>query len=234
MLLYVLTYDSAKHSVVIYPNSDKRVDVANILRNMKNTSDLTDEKSGEEKGAKVVKPENATIDAAAKDLGSGNKFKLEVFDGEKYADAGMPKAKFEDVEEFFKKSPLAGTTAYKVKAINTTEGATEVTIAAYNKRNPDKNNNARLQAFVKGKIDALKENLEEHVNEEHPAIESEQVLQGTDNAVVDCEVAKVIAHSEDEKPLDCKMEKAPLEKPLTEETVEEAKKDNKERFIATD
>jgi len=70
----------------------------------------------------------------------------------------------------------------------------------------------------------LEENLEEHVNEEHPAIESDQELHGMDNAVVDCQTdMKVIAHSEDEKPLDCKMEKAPLEKPLTEETVEEAK-----------
>jgi hypothetical protein len=39
---------------------------------------------------------------------------------------------------------------------------------------------------------------------------------GTDNAVVDCEVADVITHSEDEKPVDCKGEKKPLEKPLTE------------------
>ena len=58
--------------------------------------------------------------------------------------------------------------------------------------------------------------LDEHVNEEHPAIESEQKLDGIDNAVVACEVADVIAHSEDEKPVDCKGEKKPLEKPLTE------------------
>ena len=38
-----------------------------------------------------------------------------------------------------------------------------------------------------------------------------------DNAVVDCKVNKVIAHSEDEKPVDCLGEKKPLEKPLTEE-----------------
>ena len=59
--------------------------------------------------------------------------------------------------------------------------------------------------------------LDEHINEEHPAIESDQKLDGIDNAVVDCEVADVIAHSEDEKPVDCKGEKKPLEKPLTEE-----------------
>jgi hypothetical protein len=65
------------------------------------------------------------------------------------------------------------------------------------------------------------ESLEEHVNEEHPAVESDQELEGTDNAVVDCEVADIITHSEDEKPLDCEMEKAPLEKPLTEELSED-------------
>lgn len=42
-------------------------------------------------------------------------------------------------------------------------------------------------------------------------------LEGTDNAVVDCKVADVVTHSEDEKPVDCKGEKKPLEKPLTEE-----------------
>lgn len=37
------------------------------------------------------------------------------------------------------------------------------------------------------------------------------------NAVVDCKTDhKIIAHSEDEKPVDCKIEKKPLEKPLTE------------------
>lgn len=38
-----------------------------------------------------------------------------------------------------------------------------------------------------------------------------------DNAVVDCKVNKIIAHCEDEKPVDCLGEKKPLEKPLTEE-----------------
>ena len=47
-------------------------------------------------------------------------------------------------------------------------------------------------------------------------IESEQKLDGTDNAVVDCKIADVITHSEDEKPVDCKGEKKPLSKPLTE------------------
>lgn len=58
--------------------------------------------------------------------------------------------------------------------------------------------------------------LPEHVNKECPAIESDQKLDGTDNAVVDCKVADVVTHSEDEKPVDCEGKKKPLEKPLTE------------------
>ena len=60
--------------------------------------------------------------------------------------------------------------------------------------------------------------LTEHVNEEHPAIESDQELKGTDNAVVKCKVADVVTHSEDEKPVDCDGKKKPLKKPLTEES----------------
>lgn len=52
--------------------------------------------------------------------------------------------------------------------------------------------------------------LVEHVNEEHPAIESDQELEGTDNAIVDCKVAKVVTHSEDEKPVDCEGKKKPF------------------------
>ena len=62
----------------------------------------------------------------------------------------------------------------------------------------------------------LAEALTEHVNDENPAIESDQELEGTDNAVVDCKVADVVTHSEDEKPVDCEGKKKPLEKPLTE------------------
>jgi hypothetical protein len=60
-------------------------------------------------------------------------------------------------------------------------------------------------------------NLSEHVNKECKPIESTQELEGTDNAVVDCKVADVITHSEDEKPVDCEGKKKPLEKPLTED-----------------
>jgi len=63
--------------------------------------------------------------------------------------------------------------------------------------------------------------LEEHVQDRPAPVESEQKLQGMDNAVVDCETDyKVIAHSEDEKPLDCKMEKPALEEPLAGEKVD--------------
>ena len=65
--------------------------------------------------------------------------------------------------------------------------------------------------------------LNEHVNEEHPPVESDQELKGIDNAVVDCQGPnKVVTHAEDEKPLDCLMKKEPLEKPLTEEYFKEA------------
>ena len=60
------------------------------------------------------------------------------------------------------------------------------------------------------------ESLNEHVNKECPSVESDQELEGTDNAVVDCKVADVVTHSEDEKPVDCEGKKKPLEKPLAE------------------
>lgn len=43
------------------------------------------------------------------------------------------------------------------------------------------------------------------------------ITESKDVPVVSCEVTDVITHSEDEKPVDCKGEKKPLEKPLTEE-----------------
>lgn len=62
----------------------------------------------------------------------------------------------------------------------------------------------------------LEEQSEDELSDEELE-ELDEELEGTDNAVIDCKVADVVAHSEDEKPVDCKMEKAPLEKPLTEE-----------------
>lgn len=64
------------------------------------------------------------------------------------------------------------------------------------------------------------ESLKKNEAWDHKTEESDQVLHGTDNAVVDCKVAKVVTHSEDEKPVDCEGKKKPLEKPLTE-TIED-------------
>ena len=62
----------------------------------------------------------------------------------------------------------------------------------------------------------VEEELVEHINDRAEPVESDQKLEGTDNAVVDCKVADVVTHSEDEKPVDCEGKKKPLEKPLTE------------------
>ena len=53
------------------------------------------------------------------------------------------------------------------------------------------------------------EQVVEHVNDRPAAVESDQELFGIDNAVVDCDVADVITHSEDEKPLACKGKPVP-------------------------
>ena len=82
-------------------------------------------------------------------------------------------------------------------------------------------------------IKEVEENLEEHINDRPADIESDQELHGTDNAVVDCEVAKVIAHSEDEKPLDCKMEKPVLEEPVAGKKVDAELYEDKEEKVET-
>ena len=51
-------------------------------------------------------------------------------------------------------------------------------------------------------------------------IEDETKYQGVDNAVVDCKKNLVIAHSEDEKPVDCLMKEPALEEPLAGEKVD--------------
>jgi len=69
--------------------------------------------------------------------------------------------------------------------------------------------------------DSSDESLVEHIQDRPAPIEDETKLQGGDCAVVDCKTEhKIIAHSEDEKPLDCKMEKPALEEPLAGEEVE--------------
>ena len=86
---------------------------------------------------------------------------------------------------------------------------------------PTEASEPEVESKEEDKVEDSEDKLEEHVNVENPAIESDQELEGTDNAVVDCKVADVITHSEDEKPVDCEGEEKPLEKPLTEEVVEE-------------
>ena len=76
----------------------------------------------------------------------------------------------------------------------------------------------------------MDEALEEHINDRPVDIESNQEYQGIDNAIVDCKKYTVVAHSEDEKPVDCKLEKPALEEPLADKEVDvkldEAKKDD--------
>ena len=77
----------------------------------------------------------------------------------------------------------------------------------------------QCQAAIKSRGEQLIfiEDLDEYYEGCCRDVDPESSVKPAKNAVVDCEVNPVIAHSEDEKPLDCKMEKAPLEKPLTEE-----------------
>ena len=65
----------------------------------------------------------------------------------------------------------------------------------------------------------IEEKIEEHINDRPADIESDQEYQGVDNAVVDCKKYTLVAHSEDEKPVDCKLEKPALEEPLAGEEV---------------
>ena len=66
----------------------------------------------------------------------------------------------------------------------------------------------------------IEEKIEEHINDRPADIESDQVLYGTDNAVADCKKYTIVAHSEDEKPVDCKLEKPALEEPLAGKKVD--------------
>ena len=76
----------------------------------------------------------------------------------------------------------------------------------------------------------IDESIKEHINDRPADIESDQEYQGVDNAVVGCKKYTVVAHSEDEKPVDCKLEKPALEEPLAGEEVDvklnEAKEDD--------
>ena len=76
----------------------------------------------------------------------------------------------------------------------------------------------------------IDESIKEHINDRPADIESKQEYQGVDNAVVDCKKYTVVAHSEDEKPVDCKLKKPALEEPLAGKKINnnlyEAKKDD--------
>lgn len=76
----------------------------------------------------------------------------------------------------------------------------------------------------------IDESIKEHINDRPADIESDQEYQGVDNAVVGCKKYTVVAHSEDEKPVDCKGEKPALEEPLAGKKLNnnlyEAKKDD--------
>ena len=76
----------------------------------------------------------------------------------------------------------------------------------------------------------IDESIKEHINDRPADIESSQEYQGVDNAIVDCKKYTVVAHSEDEKPVDCKLEKPAIEEPLAGKKVDvkldEAKKDD--------
>ena len=76
----------------------------------------------------------------------------------------------------------------------------------------------------------IEEKIEEHINDRSADIESDQEYQGVDNAVVGCKKYTVVAHSEDEKPVDCKLEKPALKEPLAGKKLSnnlyEAKKDD--------
>lgn len=76
----------------------------------------------------------------------------------------------------------------------------------------------------------IDESIKEHINDRPADIESDQEYQGVDNAVVGCKKYTAVTHSEDEKPVDCKLEKPALEEPLAGKKVDvklnEAKKDD--------
>lgn len=73
------------------------------------------------------------------------------------------------------------------------------------------------------------ESLEEHIQDRPAPIElKDNELEGQDNAVVPCKKYKVVTHCEDEKPVDCNMEKEVLPKRLTESYQDEADKAIKE------
>lgn len=74
------------------------------------------------------------------------------------------------------------------------------------------------------------DNIIEHINDRPAPVESTQKLDGIDNAVVDCEVAKVVTHSEDEKPVICKK---PIPEGMTIEQLVEEMEENEDTVECT-
>lgn len=70
----------------------------------------------------------------------------------------------------------------------------------------------------------------EHINDRPASVESTQELSGIDNAVVDCKVAKVITHSEDEKPVACGK---PIPEGMTIEQLVEEMEENEDTVECT-
>lgn len=80
-------------------------------------------------------------------------------------------------------------------------------------------------------VDVLEtDNVVEHINDRPAPIESTQKLDGIDNAVVDCEVAKVITHSEDEWPVVCMK---PIPEGMTIEQLVEEMEENEDTVECT-
>lgn len=94
-------------------------------------------------------------------------------------------------------------------------GFTNVYVHTETSANRDEIKTASKFTTVPGNHDyrhygTIQDRLVEHIQDCPEPIESDQELEGTDNAVVKCKVADVVTHSEDEKPVDCEGKKKPF------------------------
>lgn len=94
-------------------------------------------------------------------------------------------------------------------------GFTNVYVHTETSANRDEIKTASKFTTVPGNHDyrhygTIQDRLVEHIQDRPEPIESDQELEGTDNAVVKCKVADVVTHSEDEKPVDCEGKKKPF------------------------
>ena len=133
------------------------------------------------------------------------------FDGN---DVGVTKAADEDeamreFEDYFSDTYLFDSTDHDW-------GVEEITEEEYEAYDGESYGAYTYDTTFDRDFDQAVDAMREHVNEEHPAIESDQELEGTDNAVETCETNPVVTHSKDDLPLDsCDHEK------LTEATMDE-------------